>query len=59
MSDGTASPRVFNPKQFDPEQWMTAIQASSARYVVLVANTTTASASGPRTRPDYSIKQSR
>jgi hypothetical protein len=35
--DGTASPKIFNPKQSDPEQWMTAIQASGARYVVLVA----------------------
>ena len=35
--DGTASPTVFNPTQFDPDQWMRAIQASGAKYVVLVA----------------------
>ena len=35
--DGTASPKIFNPTQFDPDQWMSAIQASGARYVVLVA----------------------
>src|ERR1700677_1728494 len=35
--DGTASPAVFNPLQFDPDQWMEAIRASGARYVVLVA----------------------
>ncbi len=35
--DGTAGPEVFNPTQFDPEQWMQAVQASGAKYVVLVA----------------------
>src|ERR1700730_13561231 len=25
--DGTASPEVFNPTQFNPEQWMQAIQS--------------------------------
>ena len=35
--DGTASPAVFNPVQFDPDQWMQAIKASGATYVVLVA----------------------
>src|SRR3954454_9830801 len=35
--DGTASPSIFNPAQFDPEQWMKAIHDSGAKYVVLVA----------------------
>ena len=35
--DGTADPKVFNPTNFDPEQWMKAIKASGARYVVMVA----------------------
>jgi alpha-L-fucosidase len=30
--DGTASPDVFNPTEFDPEQWMRAIKAAGARY---------------------------
>src|SRR6202046_946379 len=35
--DGTASPSVFNPTLFDPDQWMKAIHDSGAKYVVLVA----------------------
>lgn len=35
--DGSASPSVFNPTQFDPNQWMKAIKASGAKYVVMVA----------------------
>src|SRR3974390_2830272 len=35
--DGTASPSVFNPTQFDPDQWMKAIRDSGAKYVVIVA----------------------
>src|ERR1700753_2724476 len=33
--DGTADPSVFNPTQFDPDQWMKAIRDSGAKYVVL------------------------
>jgi len=35
--DGTADPKVFNPAQADPEQWIRAAQDAGARYVVLVA----------------------
>ena len=35
--DGTADPKVFNPTQFNPDQWMDAIKASGAKYVVMVA----------------------
>lgn len=35
--DGTADPKVFNPAQADPEQWVRAAKAAGARYVVLVA----------------------
>lgn len=35
--DGKASPQVFAPTQFDPDQWMQAIKAAGAKYVVLVA----------------------
>ena len=33
--DGTASPQIFDPTQFDPDQWMRAIKAAGAEYVVL------------------------
>ena len=35
--DGKADPAVFNPAQFDPEQWVRAAQAAGAKYLVLVA----------------------
>ena len=34
--DGTADPEVFNPTQFDPEQWMQALQ-SAGMNVIFVA----------------------
>ena len=56
--DGTASPQVFNPPQFDPEQWMRAIQAAGAKYVVLVAKHHDGFCLWPATQTDYSIKSS-
>jgi alpha-L-fucosidase len=35
--DGTADPSVFNPRQFDATQWVTAAKAAGARYLVMVA----------------------
>jgi len=35
--DGSADPKVFNPAQADPEQWVVAAKAAGARYLVLVA----------------------
>ena len=56
--DGTASPKVFNPAQFDPEQWMKAIKASGAKYVVLVAKHHDGFCLWPTAQTDYSVKQS-
>src|SRR5450756_1846419 len=52
--DGTASPKLFNPTQFDPDQWMKAIKASGARYVVLVAKHHDGFCLWPTAQTDYS-----
>ncbi len=56
--DGTASPTVFNPTQFDPDQWMQAIQASGAKYIVLVAKHHDGFCLWPTNQTDYSVKAS-
>ena len=56
--DGTASPDVFNPTQFDPEQWMRAIKAAGARYVVLVAKHHDGFCLWPTEQTIYSVKSS-
>ncbi len=56
--DGTADPKVFNPTQFDPDQWMEAIRASGAKYVVLVAKHHDGFCLWPTGQTDYSIKKS-
>jgi alpha-L-fucosidase len=56
--DGTADPKVFNPTQFDPDQWMRAIRDSGAKYVVLVAKHHDGFCLWPTAQTDYSIKKS-
>ena len=56
--DGTADPKVFNPTHFDPDQWMQAIQASGAKYVVLVAKHHDGFCLWPTAETEYSIKAS-
>jgi alpha-L-fucosidase len=56
--DGTADPKIFNPTQFNPGQWMKAIKASGAKYVVMVAKHHDGFCLWPTAQTDYSIKQS-
>lgn len=56
--DGTASPSVFNPAQFDPDQWMKAIRDAGARYVVLVAKHHDGFCLWPTEQTNYSVKAS-
>ena len=56
--DGTADPTVFNPTQFDPDQWMKAIRDSGAKYVVLVAKHHDGFCLWPTGQTNYSVKSS-
>lgn len=56
--DGTADPAVFNPTQFDPDQWMKAIRDSGAKYVVFVAKHHDGFCLWPTEQTKYSIKAS-
>jgi alpha-L-fucosidase len=56
--DGTADPKVFNPTQFDPEQWMQALKAAGMQYVVFVAKHHDGFCLWPTGQTDYSVKVS-
>ena len=56
--DGTADPSVFNPGEFDPDQWMKAIRDAGARYVVLVAKHHDGFCLWPTEQTSYSVKSS-
>jgi alpha-L-fucosidase len=56
--DGTADPKVFNPTQFDPEQWMRALQAVGIKYVVFVAKHHDGFCLWPTAQTSYSVKSS-
>ena len=56
--DGTADPKVFNPTQFDPNQWMQALRAAGIRYVIFVAKHHDGFCLWPTAQTDYSVKSS-
>jgi alpha-L-fucosidase len=56
--DGTADPKVFNPTQFDPEQWMSAAKSAGANYIVFVARHHDGFNLWPTGQTDYSVKSS-
>jgi len=56
--DGTADPSVFNPTEFNPDQWMRAIRDSGAKYVVLVAKHHDGFCLWPTEQTNYSVKSS-
>jgi len=56
--DGSADPGVFNPTAFDPEQWMRAIKAAGAKYVVMVAKHHDGFCLWPTEQTSYSVKNS-
>lgn len=56
--DGTADPKVFNPTQFDPEQWMRALSAAGMKYVVFVAKHHDGFCLWPTSQTAYSVKSS-
>jgi alpha-L-fucosidase len=56
--NGTADPSIFNPTEFNPDQWMQAIRGSGAKYVVLVAKHHDGFCLWPTEQTNYSVKAS-
>ncbi|HKN24867.1 MAG TPA: alpha-L-fucosidase [Candidatus Acidoferrum sp.] len=56
--DGTAAPNVFNPSAVDGEQWIEAVKAAGAKYVILVAKHHDGFCLWPSELTNYSVKSS-
>ncbi len=56
--DGTVDPKVFNPTQLDPEQWVEAAQSAGAKYLILVAKHHDGFCLFPNPQTKYSVESS-
>ncbi len=56
--DGTVDPKLFNPSQLDPEQWVEAAEAAGAKYLILVAKHHDGFCLFPNPQTRYSVASS-
>ncbi len=56
--DGTVDPRLFNPSQLDPEQWVRSAQAAGAKYLILVSKHHDGFCLFPNPQTKYSVESS-
>jgi alpha-L-fucosidase len=56
--DGTADPKIFDPGDVNPVQWMQAAKSAGAKYAILVAKHHDGFCLWPSEQTDYSVKRS-
>ncbi len=56
--DGSADAKIFNPTQFNPEQWMAALKSAGVTYVIFVAKHHDGFCLWPTSETNYSVKSS-